>query len=315
MNPVEEISETLDRVLKPIFSDKTTAALVTLFLVLYGGLAAPKLPKSIAQLFKNPIFKMIILSLIAYTASKNASVAIIAAVALVISIQTLSKYDRSDKVIQELEEKAEGSTEEASVADESVSDEATTKAPLAESETVVPLINQEANTTGVQPVEEEKYAPYQAQEVSQASVGVESEASATDSEDALNTSEEDVLVKAHAQQELAAEVSSESEVQPLATNVQPMASGLADVVQPMASELAETAQPIGSELKEVAQTIVPEAVSEETPPGVDIPGRQIENNDGYPKRSISIENCQRVDINEHLENVTGFDSNDNYASY
>ena len=91
-------------------------------------------------------------------------------------------------------------------------------------------------------------------------------------------------------QELAGEVSSESEVQPLATNVQPMASGLADVVQPMASELAETAQPIGSELKEVAQTIVPEAVSEETPPGVDIPGRQIENNDGYPKRSISIEN-------------------------
>ena len=38
MDPVEEISVTIDSVLKPIFSDKTTAALVTLFLVLYVGL-------------------------------------------------------------------------------------------------------------------------------------------------------------------------------------------------------------------------------------------------------------------------------------
>ena len=57
MNSVDEISKTLDGILNPIFSDKIGAAVVTLVIVLYAGLAAPKLPKSVAGLFKSKIFK------------------------------------------------------------------------------------------------------------------------------------------------------------------------------------------------------------------------------------------------------------------
>jgi len=69
-------------------------------------LAAPKLPKSVAQIFGNKIFKMIFLFLVAYMASRNVSVAIIAAVALVISMQTFSFHQANEKVQQIVEEEA-----------------------------------------------------------------------------------------------------------------------------------------------------------------------------------------------------------------
>lgn len=62
-----------------------------LFLILYAGLAAPKLPETIAKLFDNIIFKFIVLFLVAYGARKNPTIAIIAVVALLISIQALNR--------------------------------------------------------------------------------------------------------------------------------------------------------------------------------------------------------------------------------
>lgn len=64
---------------------------LSLFLVMYAGLAAPKLPESIAKLFDNAWFRLVVFFLIIYSAKKNPTVAIIAAVGLMISMQTLSK--------------------------------------------------------------------------------------------------------------------------------------------------------------------------------------------------------------------------------
>ena len=192
MNPVDEITQTIDKVLKPIFSDKVSAAVITLFLVLYGGLAAPKLPKSIANLFKSKLFKLIILTFVAYTASKNASIAIITAVALVISMQTLSKYDRSDVVIQELEEKEseeEPITEESEVNVEE--EEESVESENVESEQVV----------GIQQIEEEKYASYGSENKEDSNQESEEEYT-QESEEELNTSEEDRVVRAQAEQEI-----------------------------------------------------------------------------------------------------------------
>ena len=77
MNTVDEISRKVSGVLETVYSNKIANALLGLFLVLYAGLAAPKLPRSVAKLFGNKIFKVVILFLVAYMSSRNTSVAII----------------------------------------------------------------------------------------------------------------------------------------------------------------------------------------------------------------------------------------------
>lgn len=63
------------------------------FLILYASVAAPKLPRYVAKLFDNTFFKLVILFLIAYVSRKNPTVALVAALGLMISIMTLNKYE------------------------------------------------------------------------------------------------------------------------------------------------------------------------------------------------------------------------------
>ena len=104
MDTVNDISRSVDSFLKNVYSNKTANAVIGLFLVLYAGLAAPKLPRSVANIFGNKIFKIVILFLIAYMSSRNISVAIIASVALAISMQTFSYHQATKKVQQVVEE-------------------------------------------------------------------------------------------------------------------------------------------------------------------------------------------------------------------
>nr|QBK88942.1 MAG: uncharacterized protein LCMiAC02_00350 [Mimivirus LCMiAC02] len=83
--------------------NKYVSSAIALFLILYAGLAAPKLPRRFAKIFENPIVKLIIFFLIAYTAKKDPNVAIIAAIALMVSLYTLSKYKFDDKIIKYLD--------------------------------------------------------------------------------------------------------------------------------------------------------------------------------------------------------------------
>ena len=91
--------DSLNKVLSKLDDNATVSASVGLFLVLYAGLAAPKLPRSVAMLFDNYAFKLVIMFLIAYMSSKNSSVAIVATVALVVSMQTLSMYQTNDIIM------------------------------------------------------------------------------------------------------------------------------------------------------------------------------------------------------------------------
>jgi len=81
----------LDSVLNQAFANPTFTAVVTLFIVLYAGLAAPDLPDFIADLFDFTLFKMLILTLILLINNYSPRVAIITAVAFFISLQTLSR--------------------------------------------------------------------------------------------------------------------------------------------------------------------------------------------------------------------------------
>ena len=103
-----------------ILDNQIVSSVLGLFLVLYAGLAAPKLPRSIARLFDNPVFRVIVLFLVAFMASKNKSVALIAAVGLVVSFQTLNRHKMNDQLVNAIEEEtvAVSSGEEEAVVQE-----------------------------------------------------------------------------------------------------------------------------------------------------------------------------------------------------
>ena len=76
-----------------VLDNEHVSAALSIFLVVYAGMAAPHLPERVARLFENTVFRVLIFFLIAYTSQKNPTVAIIAAVGLMVSLQTLSRYD------------------------------------------------------------------------------------------------------------------------------------------------------------------------------------------------------------------------------
>jgi len=76
-----------------------------LFLALYAALAAPNLPTSTTLIFKNNWFRLSCILLIAYMATKDTSLAIITAVAFLITLQTLSAQETTKTVISAVEEK------------------------------------------------------------------------------------------------------------------------------------------------------------------------------------------------------------------
>jgi hypothetical protein len=52
---------------------------VTLLFVLYGGLAGPKLPSAVKEVFQNPVFQLLLFTLIAYRSNKDPVAAMIIA--------------------------------------------------------------------------------------------------------------------------------------------------------------------------------------------------------------------------------------------
>lgn len=79
--------------LSPVRDNEYVSAILILLLILYAGLAAPQLPEYIARLFENQFFILLFLFLIAYVARSRPSVAVIAALAVMISLYTLNKYN------------------------------------------------------------------------------------------------------------------------------------------------------------------------------------------------------------------------------
>ena len=99
MDIIESANKTANNLLDTyVYGNPVISSVLSLFLVLYAGLAAPKLPKKIAKLFGNEVFRIIILVCIAYMASKDSSMSIISAVALVISLQTLTYHEANEVV-------------------------------------------------------------------------------------------------------------------------------------------------------------------------------------------------------------------------
>jgi len=102
-NLSEEFNRKVNSAMSIVDNNKIASTILCLFLVLYASLAAPKLPKSVTAIFKNFWFKLIFMFLIAYMATHNPAVAIISAVALLITLQTLHSQDTAEQVINTVE--------------------------------------------------------------------------------------------------------------------------------------------------------------------------------------------------------------------
>ena len=79
--------------------NKNVGLVFGMLLVLYAALAAPKLPKNVAKFFDYPLVKLVFMFLIAYLATdrKNPMLALLIAVALLVTIQTAAAYESADK--------------------------------------------------------------------------------------------------------------------------------------------------------------------------------------------------------------------------
>ena len=88
----------VDKTLSDVFSNNYSSAIITLFLVLYGGLAAPKLPSFIVDLFENAIFRIIVLSLIVYKGNRDPTMALMIAVGFTVTLNMINKKDFVEKM-------------------------------------------------------------------------------------------------------------------------------------------------------------------------------------------------------------------------
>ncbi len=85
------ISE-FEKGLNNTFKNTYISTTVKVLIALYAAFAAPKLSKSTAMIFDNLIIKIIVSILIIYLATKDASMAIILALAFILTLQTTNKY-------------------------------------------------------------------------------------------------------------------------------------------------------------------------------------------------------------------------------
>ena len=87
------IIDTLKDSLEFLFIDKRMKVIITFFLVFYGATASPNLPDFILDLFKNEMFRVLILSLIVYKGNSNPTFSILIAFSFVLIMNMINKRE------------------------------------------------------------------------------------------------------------------------------------------------------------------------------------------------------------------------------
>jgi len=99
--------EKFDNGVKNIFSvidqNEYLSGSLILFLVLYAAYAAPRLPACVLRVFDYTLVKLGIFFLIVYAAKKNATVAIIAAIGLMVTIHALNNLKINEQFMAYLQ--------------------------------------------------------------------------------------------------------------------------------------------------------------------------------------------------------------------
>jgi len=75
-----------------LVKNKVVSAVVTVVLVLYAGLAAPKLSPWFVSLFEHPIMKALVMFIILVVRNYNPTIALIAVIGFLLTLHTLSQF-------------------------------------------------------------------------------------------------------------------------------------------------------------------------------------------------------------------------------
>ena len=81
----------VDKFYSTLHNNKYVSTILTTFLVVYGSNAAPKLPGIFKILFLNPVFKVIFLSLLAYSVNSDPKLSILLAIIFTIILTLVNK--------------------------------------------------------------------------------------------------------------------------------------------------------------------------------------------------------------------------------
>lgn len=92
----------LEGILSPL-DNKLVSSILSLLLVLYAGLIAPKLPENISKVLDYSVSKFIIFFLLAFISYKDSSVALLAGIGVMITFQTIFRYQMNNKMDKVLE--------------------------------------------------------------------------------------------------------------------------------------------------------------------------------------------------------------------
>ena len=86
INNIKSTNNIIDGFYSYLTGDNLVGLIVSVCLVLYGGMAGPELPIVFRRLFENTYFKFLILSLVAYSSIKDFKVSLLLAFAFTFSI-------------------------------------------------------------------------------------------------------------------------------------------------------------------------------------------------------------------------------------
>ena len=93
---ITKIAKSFDKfMLNPYF-----ATIVTIILTIYASLASPNLPNFIKKLFNNSIFKILIISFIAYRANKNPQLSLLISICFVITLNLIADQENKEAFSQ-----------------------------------------------------------------------------------------------------------------------------------------------------------------------------------------------------------------------
>ena len=102
--------DSISKSLNTLFDNKTFSTSMSLLLALYAGAAAPALPNNVIVFFDTVIGKLLITFLIAYLSSKNIQLALMLAVAFVVSLNIINtnKINEGFRIIENYNEDGDG---------------------------------------------------------------------------------------------------------------------------------------------------------------------------------------------------------------
>jgi hypothetical protein len=89
----------IDQYIENSLKNKYVSSSIILFISLYACLIVPKLPPSYLTMMDTPLFKLLTLFSIGYISTKHYGIAIASTIAFFITLNSIQKYETSDKLL------------------------------------------------------------------------------------------------------------------------------------------------------------------------------------------------------------------------